>query len=160
MGRAELDVVKGVIQKVIFCFRKPISFFKTVTLRAFEKSLQDYPGLVENVDMVPVTTLVLSDSLKLERMASERACGAHKWRIWEFEFHSCELLVSYLMHLVDETDYSLRPLLFAPSSHQALEKDEFHALLSVADLSVITPLRDRMNTTSIIEFVIAQESTN
>ncbi len=44
-------------------------------------------------------------------------------------------------------------------SHQSLKKDEFYALLSVADLAVITPLRDGMNTTSM-EFVIAQEKTN
>lgn len=43
-------------------------------------------------------------------------------------------------------------------SHQTLKKDEFYALLSVADLAVITPLRDGMNTTSM-EFVIAQERT-
>jgi trehalose-6-phosphate synthase len=41
-----------------------------------------------------------------------------------------------------------------PHSHQTLKKDEFYALLSVADLAVITPLRDGMNTT-IMEFVIA-----
>lgn len=45
------------------------------------------------------------------------------------------------------------------SSHQTLKKDEFYALLSVADLAVITPLRDGMNTTSM-EFVIAQERSN
>ena len=44
-------------------------------------------------------------------------------------------------------------------SHQTLKKDEFYALLSVADLAVITPLRDGMNTTSM-EFVIAQNATN
>src|SRR6266571_9257827 len=44
-------------------------------------------------------------------------------------------------------------------SHQTLKKDEFYALLSVADLAVITPLRDGMNTTSM-EFVIAQNETN
>ena len=43
-------------------------------------------------------------------------------------------------------------------SHQTIKKDEFYALLSVADLGVITPLRDGMNTTSM-EFVIAQERT-
>lgn len=41
-------------------------------------------------------------------------------------------------------------------SHQTIKKDEFYALLSVADLGVITPLRDGMNTTSM-EFVISQE---
>ncbi|KAJ6470395.1 trehalose-phosphatase-domain-containing protein [Mycena sanguinolenta] len=45
-----------------------------------------------------------------------------------------------------------------PPSHQTLKKDEFYALLSVADLAVITPLRDGMNTTST-EFVIAQGRT-
>lgn len=44
------------------------------------------------------------------------------------------------------------------NSHQTLRKDEFYALLSAADLGVITPLRDGMNTTSM-EFVIAQERT-
>jgi trehalose 6-phosphate synthase/phosphatase len=39
-----------------------------------------------------------------------------------------------------------------------ITKDEFYALLSVADLAVITPFRDGMNTTSM-EFVIAQEKT-
>ncbi|KAG6880481.1 hypothetical protein C0995_006684 [Termitomyces sp. Mi166 len=43
--------------------------------------------------------------------------------------------------------------------HQTLKKDEFYALLSVADLAVITPLRDGMNTTSM-EFVIAQNQTD
>ncbi len=47
---------------------------------------------------------------------------------------------------------------FGAYSHQTIKKDEFYALLSVADLGVITPLRDGMNTTSM-EFVIAQNST-
>lgn len=50
------------------------------------------------------------------------------------------------------------PSLLRTYSHQHLKKDEFYALLSVADLGVITPLRDGMNTTSM-EFVIAQERT-
>jgi Glycosyltransferase family 20 len=56
------------------------------------------------------------------------------------------------------TDYLLFCLL-SRNSHQTLKKDEFYALLSVADLAVITPLRDGMNITSM-EFVIAQERTN
>lgn len=39
-----------------------------------------------------------------------------------------------------------------------IKKDEFYALLSTADLGVITPLRDGMNTTSM-EFIIAQGKT-
>lgn len=51
-----------------------------------------------------------------------------------------------------------RTVLTPAISHQTLKKDEFYALLSVADLAVITPLRDGMNTTSM-EFVIAQAKT-
>lgn len=39
-----------------------------------------------------------------------------------------------------------------------IKKDEFYALLSVADLALITPLRDGMNTTSM-EYVICQQKT-
>lgn len=45
------------------------------------------------------------------------------------------------------------------NSHQTITKDEFYALLSVADLAVVTPFRDGMNTTSM-DYVIAQEKTN
>ena len=48
--------------------------------------------------------------------------------------------------------------LFASCSHQTIKKEEFYALLCAADLGVITPLRDGMNTTSM-EFVIAQGRT-
>jgi hypothetical protein len=48
--------------------------------------------------------------------------------------------------------------LFTAHSHQTIKKDEFYALLCAADLGVITPLRDGMNTTSM-EFVIAQGKT-
>ena len=46
-----------------------------------------------------------------------------------------------------------------PTSHQALKKEEFYALLSIADLAMITLLGDRMNTTSM-EFVIVQSRMN
>jgi trehalose 6-phosphate synthase/phosphatase len=49
-------------------------------------------------------------------------------------------------------------MLMSVLSHQTITKDEFYALLSVADLAVITPFRDGMNTTSM-EFVLAQERT-
>ena len=42
--------------------------------------------------------------------------------------------------------------------HQTIKKDEFYTLLSIADLDIITPLRDGMNTT-LTEVVIAQEKT-
>ena len=42
--------------------------------------------------------------------------------------------------------------------HHTIKKDEFYTLLSIADLDIITPLRDGMNTT-LTEVVIAQEKT-
>lgn len=56
--------------------------------------------------------------------------------------HSLDHLTKYLLH-----------------SHQTIKKDDFYALLSVADLALITPLRDGMNTTSM-EYVICQQHTN
>ncbi|KAF8644929.1 hypothetical protein AX16_008211 [Volvariella volvacea WC 439] len=103
-------------------------------LRAFEKLLQDYPEWIGNVVMIQVTSPALSDSPKLERMVSE--------------------LVSHI-----NGEYGSLDFIPVHHYHQALKKDEFYALLSVADLAVITPLRDGMNTTSM-EFVIAQEKTN
>lgn len=43
-------------------------------------------------------------------------------------------------------------------SHQAIERDEYFGLLSVADLALITSLRDGMNTTSM-EFILCQDKT-
>jgi trehalose 6-phosphate synthase/phosphatase len=103
-------------------------------LRAFEKLLQDYPEWVGNVVMIQVTSPALTDSPKLERLVSE--------------------LVAHINGEFGSLDY-----IPVHHYHQTLKKDEFYALLSVADLAVITPLRDGMNTTSM-EFVIAQQGTN
>ncbi|TFK67349.1 trehalose 6-phosphate phosphatase [Pluteus cervinus] len=103
-------------------------------LRAFEKLLQDYPEWIGNVVMIQVTSPALTDSPKLERQVSE--------------------LVSHI-----NGEYGSLDFIPVHHYHQSLKKDEFYGLLSVADLAVITPLRDGMNTTSM-EFVIAQERTN
>ncbi|TFK38212.1 trehalose-6-phosphate phosphatase [Crucibulum laeve] len=102
-------------------------------LRAFEKLLQDYPQWIGNVVMIQVTSPALTDSPKLERQVSE--------------------LVAHI-----NGEYGSLDFIPVHHYHQTLKKDEFYALLSVADLAVITPLRDGMNTTSM-EFVIAQEKT-
>ncbi|TDL22752.1 trehalose-6-phosphate phosphatase [Rickenella mellea] len=102
-------------------------------LRAFEKLLHDYPEWIGNVVMIQVTSPALSDSLKLERQVSE--------------------LVAHI-----NGEYGSLDFIPVHHYHQTIKKDEFYALLSVADLAVITPLRDGMNTTSM-EFVIAQERT-
>ncbi|KAF9234444.1 trehalose 6-phosphate phosphatase [Melanogaster broomeanus] len=103
-------------------------------LRAFEKLLQDYPEWQGHVVLIQVTSPALSDSPKLERQVSE--------------------LVAHI-----NGEYGSLDFIPVHHYHQTLKKDEFYALLSVADLGVITPLRDGMNTTSM-EFVIAQERTN
>ncbi|TFK97226.1 glycosyltransferase family 20 protein [Pterulicium gracile] len=100
-------------------------------LRAFEKLLQDYPEWIGKVVLIQVTSPALTDSPKLERQVSE--------------------LVAHI-----NGEYGGLDFIPVHHYHQTLKKDEFYALLSVADLAVITPLRDGMNTTSM-EFVIAQE---
>ncbi|KAF5389624.1 hypothetical protein D9757_004178 [Collybiopsis confluens] len=97
--------------------------------------LQKLRAFEKMLQMYPewVTSPSISDSPKLERQVSE--------------------LVAHINGTYGSLD-------FIPCHHyhQTLKKDEFYALLSVADLAVITPLRDGMNTTSM-EFVIAQERT-
>ncbi|KAG2363016.1 trehalose 6-phosphate phosphatase [Suillus spraguei] len=102
-------------------------------LRAFEKFLHDYPEWQRKVVLIQVTSPALTDSPKLERQVSE--------------------LVAHI-----NGEYGSLDFIPVHHYHQTLRKDEFYALLSAADLGVITPLRDGMNTTSM-EFVIAQERT-
>ncbi|KAI9569783.1 glycosyltransferase family 20 protein [Boletus coccyginus] len=102
-------------------------------LRAFEKLLRDHPEWQGQVVLIQVTSPALTDSPKLERQVSE--------------------LVAHI-----NGEYGSLDFIPVHHYHQSLKKDEFYALLSVADLGVITPLRDGMNTTSM-EFVIAQERT-
>lgn len=102
-------------------------------LRAFEKLLHDFPEWQRKVVLIQVTSPALTDSPKLERQVSE--------------------LVAHI-----NGEYGSLDFIPVHHYHQTLRKDEFYALLSAADLGVITPLRDGMNTTSM-EFVIAQERT-
>ncbi|KAK8869827.1 trehalose-phosphatase [Kwoniella newhampshirensis] len=102
-------------------------------LQAFEKFLQVYPEWRNKVVLIQVTTPALSESPKLERMTAE--------------------LVSHINGTYGSLDFT--PV---HHYHQALEKDEYFGLLSVADLALITSLRDGMNTTSM-EFILCQEKT-
>jgi trehalose-6-phosphate synthase len=134
--KPKFDALKTLYQgKKIIVGRDKLDVVKGVLqkLRAFEKMLQMYPEWVGRVVMIQVTSPSISDSPKLERQVSE--------------------LVAHINGTYGSLD-------FIPCHHyhQTLKKDEFYALLSVADLAVITPLRDGMNTTSM-EFVIAQERT-
>ncbi|KAF5369086.1 hypothetical protein D9758_002906 [Tetrapyrgos nigripes] len=134
--KPKLDALKTLYEgKKIIVGRDKLDVVKGVLqkLRAFEKLLQDYPEWIGNVVMIQVTSPALSDSPKLERQVSE--------------------LVAHI-----NGEYGSLDFIPCHHYHQTLKKDEFYALLSVADLAVITPLRDGMNTTSM-EFVIAQEKT-
>ncbi|KAG9087817.1 threalose-6-phosphate phosphatase [Ceratobasidium sp. UAMH 11750] len=102
-------------------------------LHAFEKLLQDYPEWIGNAVLIQVTSPALTDSPKLERQVSE--------------------LVAHI-----NGEYGSLDFIPVHHYHQTIKKDEFYALLSVADLALITPLRDGMNTTSM-EFVICQQRT-
>ncbi|KZV98162.1 glycosyltransferase family 20 protein [Exidia glandulosa HHB12029] len=102
-------------------------------LKGFEKLLRDYPQWRGNVVLIQVTSPALSDSPKLERQVSELVAHING------EFGSLDFIPVH-------------------HYHQSIGKDEFYALLSAADLALITPLRDGMNTTSM-EFVICQEKT-
>ncbi|WVQ78101.1 trehalose-phosphatase [Cryptococcus sp. DSM 104549] len=103
-------------------------------LQAFEKFLQTYPEWRGKVVLIQVTTPALSESPKLERMTAE--------------------LVSHINGTYGSLDFT--PV---HHYHQALEKDEYFGLLSVADLALITSLRDGMNTTSM-EFILCQDTTS
>lgn len=103
-------------------------------LQAFEKFLQVYPEWRGKVVLIQVTTPALSESPKLERMVAE--------------------LVSHINGTFGSLDFT--PV---HHYHQAIERDEYFGLLSVADLALITSLRDGMNTTSM-EFILCQEKTN
>ncbi|KAJ7255827.1 trehalose 6-phosphate phosphatase [Mycena haematopus] len=133
----KLDALRTLYEgKKIIVGRDKLDVVKGVLqkLQAFQKLLQTYPAWIGNVVLIQVTSPSLTDSPKLERQISELVAGVNG------EFGSLDFVPVH-------------------HYHQTLKKDEFYALLSVADLAVITPLRDGMNTTSM-EFVIAQERTN
>ncbi|KAJ3299552.1 threalose-6-phosphate phosphatase [Borealophlyctis nickersoniae] len=101
-------------------------------LNAFERFLTLYPEWQNKVVLIQVTSpAAQTDSHKLESKVSE---------------------------LVSRINGNFGSLEFAPvhHHHQHLEHDDYYALLSVADLGLITAVRDGMNTSSH-EFVVCQE---
>ncbi|KAJ9102035.1 hypothetical protein QFC19_004963 [Naganishia cerealis] len=102
-------------------------------LQAFEKFLEIYPEWRGKVVLIQVTTPALSESPNLETKVAE--------------------LVSHINNAYGTLD-------FVPVHHyhQAIDRDEYFGLLSVADLALITSLRDGMNTTSM-EYVLCQDKT-
>jgi trehalose 6-phosphate synthase/phosphatase len=103
-------------------------------LQAFEKFLHDYPEWRKEVVLVQVTTPTYGDNSKLETKVSE--------------------LVSHINGIYGSLE-------FTPVHHyyQDIDRDEYYALLSVADVGLITSLRDGMNTTSL-EYIICQSKAH
>lgn len=101
-------------------------------LQAFEGFLRDYPDWRNNVVLIQVATPTHGDHSKLETKISE---------------------------LVSQINGAYGSLEFTPVHyyHQDIDRDEYYALLSVADLALITCTRDGMNTTSY-EYILCQHS--
>jgi trehalose 6-phosphate synthase/phosphatase len=135
VGRDKLDPTKGVLPKVRFRVLLLPSAPKTrliervvhVQLRAFERFLHDYPEWATKVVLMQVTSPSPGDSPELATKVSQ---------------------------LVDHINSTYGGLEWQPVHHyhQTIERDEYFALLSVADVALVTSRRDGMNTTSSVYF--------
>ncbi|CAO3593294.1 unnamed protein product [Absidia cylindrospora] len=100
-------------------------------LEAFEKFLYDYPEWQDKVVLIQVTSPGVIQVPKMEAKVAEAVNRINT------QFGSIE---------------------FTPVNHyhQHIDRDEFYALLTAADVGLVTPVCDGMNTTSF-EYVVAQE---
>ncbi|KAI9008996.1 glycosyltransferase family 20-domain-containing protein [Phycomyces nitens] len=103
-------------------------------LHAFEKFLAIYPEWRNKVVLIQVATPTFGDHSKLETKVSET--------------------VSHINSLFGSLEFT--PVHYY---HQDIDRDEYYALLSVADAGLITCVRDGMNTTSF-EYIICQHETH
>lgn len=103
-------------------------------LYAFEMFLNLYPEWIEKVVLIQVTSPAYANTAKTEKKISE---------------------------MVAHINGKYGGLHFAPVQHfpRHIARDEYFALLRVADLGLITSVRDGMNTTSL-EFVVCQKESN
>ncbi|KAI9499125.1 glycosyltransferase family 20-domain-containing protein [Zychaea mexicana] len=103
-------------------------------LDSFEQFLKMFPEWRDRCVLIQVTSPGVIESPKLEAKAIE---------------------------IVNRINAEYGSLEFSPVSyfHQHIDRDEYYALLCVADAMLVTPTSDGMNTTSL-EFVVAQEETN
>ncbi|ORX62736.1 hypothetical protein DM01DRAFT_320421 [Hesseltinella vesiculosa] len=99
-------------------------------LNAFEQLLERYPEWRNKVVLIQVATPTFGDHGKLETKISEA--------------------VSHINSTYGSLEFT--PVHYF---HQDVDRDEYYALLSVADVGLITCIRDGMNTTSF-EFVVCQ----
>ncbi|OZJ03390.1 hypothetical protein BZG36_04003 [Bifiguratus adelaidae] len=127
------ELYKG---KFIIVGRDTLDFGKGVEqkLRGFENFLEDYPEMHGKVVLIQVSAPALVDSPRLESKIADH---------------------------VSQINSKYGSLDFTPVHHyhQHIDRDEYYALLSVADLALITSVRDGMNTTSL-EYVVCQQKNN
>jgi trehalose 6-phosphate synthase/phosphatase len=102
-------------------------------LHAFETFLKNYPEWQNNVVLIQVATPTFGNYSKLEAKISEA--------------------VSHINGLYGSLEFT--PVHYF---HQDIDRDEYYAMLSVADLALITCSRDGMNTTSY-EYILCQHRT-
>jgi trehalose 6-phosphate synthase/phosphatase len=107
-------------------------------LQAFEMFLERYPQWHEKVVLIQVTS---PSSVQSHRGADDDS-----------------KVVNKISDLVARINGNYGSLSFTPVQHfpQYLSKEEYFALLRVADVGLITSVRDGMNTTSL-EYVICQK---
>jgi trehalose 6-phosphate synthase/phosphatase len=103
-------------------------------LRVFEMFLEQYPNWRGRVVLIQVTSEAQHHALKLEKKVAD--------------------LISYI-------NGKYGSLEFTPVHHyhHQLEPDQYFALLRVADLGLITSVRDGMNTMGL-EYVVCQKDRN
>lgn len=103
-------------------------------LDSFEKFLQDYPEWRDKVVLIQVTSPGVVGSPRLDTKMAE-AVNRINSKFGSLEFSPVQLF------------------------HQHIDRDEYYALLTVADALLVTSTADGMNTTSL-EFIVAQERGN
>ncbi|ORZ33533.1 glycosyltransferase family 20-domain-containing protein [Catenaria anguillulae PL171] len=127
VGRDKLDSMRGVIQK----------------LKAFSTFLDQFPSWRGKVVLVQVTSPTTTGGQLM--MSQGRTPGGGK-------------LEAKVSELVAQINSRFGSLDYMPVHHihRAIAQDEFYALLTVADVGLITSLRDGMNTTAH-EFCLCQQ---
>ncbi|RCI04436.1 threalose-6-phosphate phosphatase [Rhizopus stolonifer] len=101
-------------------------------LEAFEIFLRDYPEWRDKVVLIQVTSPGVLHSPELEKKTSEIVARINA------EYGSLEFTPVNLFN-------------------QHIDRDEYYALLKVADIGLVTPVIDGMNTSSF-EYIVAQEN--
>ncbi|ORY92359.1 glycosyltransferase family 20-domain-containing protein [Syncephalastrum racemosum] len=103
-------------------------------LESFEKFLTEYPEWKDQVVLIQVTAPGVINAPKLDVKLAE---------------------------IINRINSKFGSLEFTPVQHfhQHIDRDEYYALLTVADIMLVTPTADGMNTTGL-EYVVAQEANS